>query len=131
MPVTSLIVYTVAAVTALITFLVSLKAFRQFSAFDNPIISICVGLLTFLAMLQLGQKCLSLLIPYQALGLALVVFFLLGLFFRPKSNLRHRKPVSHAGDKRELRNSQTNNFSKQKERHADESSYIRNTGMGL
>ena len=131
MPAIDIIVYTVAAITAVITFLVSLKALRQFSIFSSPVISVCVGLLTFIGMLQLDQECLSLLIPYQALGITLLVFFILWPFLRPKHGLQRRKPMTNCVDKTLSRNHIKKGRRKERRNHVHNNSDIRDTGMGL
>ncbi len=87
-------------IVAVITMLVSAQAFRQFSAFAFPrILAVCVGILCFIALLNSGSGTLSvLLLPYAALGLAIVACLIVvavGRLWsreRPKRSERRNSP---------------------------------------
>lgn len=89
----NIIRYVVATAAGVITLVVSVKALKHFLIFDNPVISICVGLLTFLSFLELGDSWVpAVLIPYQALGLVvLVMFFVYPFLTRKKKDKPHKR----------------------------------------
>lgn len=67
----------IAGIIALIVTIVSFKSLKQCSTLDNPLISICVGILVFMSFRKMGASTLSgILIPYQALGISIVLMVL-------------------------------------------------------
>lgn len=75
-----ILVIGVACFAAYLVYGISEAALKQFSALQLPkIIPLAVSLLTLMAIVELGRGIvLLLLIPYAALGLALVVLYFMG-----------------------------------------------------
>jgi hypothetical protein len=92
----SSLVIIIAALLAVLTTAVSLGVLRNHSTLGNPVISICIGLLSFLGILYLpGDWRKMILIGYAALSLSLLLLMLLaGL----------TKVISWAGQRRFIRN---------------------------
>ena len=67
-----------AGIIGVISAIVSWRVLRQALKIDNPALGICVGALTGLGLAtNMGGNMSVLLIPYEALGLALVLLFLI------------------------------------------------------
>ena len=103
----------VATVVGLITAIVSWRVLRKAMEIDSPALGICVGVLTGLGLASHGGKNMSaLLIPYEALGIAIVVLLFLIPFFKGKKGkdmkplppeLRDEKGISDDPWEREIR----------------------------
>lgn len=91
MELASILTLIVAGIVALLTFIVSLRALKACSVLNNPIISLCVGGLTFIGLTSLPSGWLyGLLIPYVALGLTLVLLLLIRPFLKGKEDCRKK-----------------------------------------
>ena len=75
-------VIVVACFAAYLVYVLTEQAFRKFSAVHSPKpIAFAVSMLTLLAIVELGRGVVVLLLmPYAALGMALVALYLLRLF---------------------------------------------------
>ena len=80
-----------AIAVGILTAVVSSRALRPLAGNSSPAIGIFVGSLTAIGLSNHGGIMSALLIPYEALGLALAVMFLLGPFLRDKKN-EYTKP---------------------------------------
>ena len=85
----------VAGIIAVMTTAVSFRVLKMCPILNNPIISLCVGGLTFMGLISLtGGWVGGLLIPYAALGLTLLLLLLLiGPFLKGKEDRRKKKIV--------------------------------------
>ena len=80
------LVLVLAAVAAVLTTIVSLKALKGNPVLGNPVISVCVGLIAFIGLCEcVGEKGLAAIaIPYVALALCLPITLFLLLFTRTR-----------------------------------------------
>lgn len=86
---TSLIV---AGIIAAMTTAISLRVLKTCPILNNPVISLCVGGLTFIGLIILPSGWIGgLLIPYAALGLTLLLLLLMGPFLKGKEDRRKIK----------------------------------------
>jgi len=71
-----------AGLIAAMTMAVSFRVLKQNKTLDNPIVAICVGLLTFIGLITMpGQWMSAVLILYAALGISIFLILLFSLFF--------------------------------------------------
>ena len=88
-----------AGIIGVITAIVSWWTLRKALKIDSPVLGICVGALTGLGLAtNMGGTMSALLIPYEALGLALVLLFLI-TFFKGKKG-KDMKPLPPKTSKR-------------------------------
>ena len=81
----------VAGIIAAITAAVSFRMLKTCPILNNPVISLCIGGLTFLGLISWPSGVVGgLLIPYAALGLALVLLLLLGFFRKCREERRNK-----------------------------------------
>ena len=94
-----------AGIISVITAIVSWRVLRQALKIDSPVLGICVGALTGLGLAtNMGGTMSALLIPYEALGIAIILMFLMAPFLNrkkdkekkqlppePKNNLREQE----------------------------------------
>lgn len=74
----NLLLLPIAGAASVLTYAVAFQALKNFSAFESPrLIALCIALLSGLGLLSLSNGLITLiLIPYAALGLALLSFAL-------------------------------------------------------
>jgi hypothetical protein len=87
----------VAAIVGLITAIVSWRVLRKAVGIDSPMLGVCVGLLTGIGLASRGGGSMSaLLIPYQALGIAVVVLLFLMPILKGKKgkDMKHLPPAA-------------------------------------
>ena len=75
-----------------LTFVVTRKVSNECPMLGNPVVALCVGGLTALSLGGSGTAG-TLLIPYGALGLTLLFFFLLLPFLKGKESKEKKPPV--------------------------------------
>lgn len=81
-----------AGLLALLTVVISLKALKGNALLGNPVISICVGLIGFIALREYAADALpAIMLPYVALLLCLPLILFLMLFFGKASPSDHGK----------------------------------------
>lgn len=84
----------VAGIIAAMTIAVSFRVLKMCPILNNPVISLCVGGLTFIGLISLPSGWVGgLLIPYATLGLTLVLLLLIGPFLKGKEDRRKKKIV--------------------------------------
>lgn len=77
--------HALAAIVGLMTAVVSWRVLRKHFGMDSPTLSICIGLLTGIGLASHEGGIMSgLLIPYEALGIAIVVMLFLIPFLKGK-----------------------------------------------
>ena len=81
----------IALAVGVLTFVVTRRVSKACPMLDNPVIAFCVAGLTALSLGGSGIAA-GLLIPYGALGLTLLFFFLLLPFLKPKEPGKKGKP---------------------------------------
>jgi hypothetical protein len=83
--------YIVAGIVSLLTLAVSWKALRECPGLDNPVIPFCVAGLCFLGLTTLnGQWITAILLPYAALGLAILLLLLFAAVARRIRDSKNR-----------------------------------------
>ena len=96
----------IAAMTTAVSFLV----LKTCPILNNPVLFLCVGGLTFLGLISWPSGLVGgLLIPYAALGLALVLLLLIGCFRKCREERRNKSEWQERG-----------NLSRDKERGKEE-----------
>ena len=81
-------------IIGVITAIVSWQMLRQALKIDSPVLGICVGALTGLGLAtNMGGTMSALLIPYAALGIAIILMFLMTPFLNRKKD-KEKKPLS-------------------------------------
>ena len=84
----------VAGIIVAMTTAVSLHVLKTCPILSNPVISLCVGVLTFMGLISLPDGWAGgLLIPYAALGLTLLLLLLIGPFLKGKEDRRKKEIV--------------------------------------
>ena len=84
----------VAGLIAAMTMAVSLRVLKTCPILSNPVISLCVGVLTFMGLISLPDGWAGgLLLPYAALGLTLLLLLLIGPFLKGKEDRRKKEIV--------------------------------------
>jgi len=87
----STLTLSVAGIIAAMTMAVSLRVLKICPVLNNPVISLCVGGLTFIGLISLPCGWVGgLLIPYAALGLTLLLLLLIGPFLKGKEDRRNK-----------------------------------------
>ena len=82
-----------AGIIGVITAIVSWRVLRQALKINCPVLGICVGALTGLGLAtNTGGTMSALLIPYEALGIAIVLMFLMAPFLNRKKD-KEKKPL--------------------------------------
>lgn len=77
--------HVLAAIVGLITAIVSWRVLRKHFGMDSPVLGICICLLTGIGLASHGGELMSgLLIPYETLGIAIVVMLFLIPFLKGK-----------------------------------------------
>ena len=77
--------FLVSAIIGMITAIVSYRVLRKELKLDSPLLAMCIGALTGVGLAtQMGGNMSAILIPYEALGIAVVLLFLMMPFFRDK-----------------------------------------------
>lgn len=90
----------VALIVGMITAIVSFRVLRAALGFGNPILGACIGLLTGIGLAGKGGRMSTLLIPYEALGLALVLMLLLVPLLKGKPTNGKKETPAQQGQPR-------------------------------
>ncbi len=86
--------HALAAIVGLVTAVVCWRIMRQYLGVSSPVLGTCVGLLSGIGLLShKGGSMFELLIPYEALGISIVVMIFLLPFLKVKSG-KPQKPSS-------------------------------------
>lgn len=89
----------VTGIIAAMTTAVSFRVLKTCPILNNPVTSLCVGGLTFLGLICWSSGLVGgLLIPYAALGLALVLLLLIGPFLKGKEERRNKSEWQERGN---------------------------------
>lgn len=76
-----------AGIIGVITAIVSWRVLHHALKIDSPVLGICVGALTCLGLAtNMGGTMSALLIPYEALGIAIILIFLMAPFLNRKKD---------------------------------------------
>ncbi|MDD5677089.1 MAG: hypothetical protein PHW60_03735 [Kiritimatiellae bacterium] len=82
-----------AGIIGVITAIVSWRVLRHALKITNPVLGICIGALTGLGLANLGGIMTGLLIPYETLGIVIVLMFLIASLLNRKKD-KKKKPSS-------------------------------------
>lgn len=86
-----------AVVLGLITAVVSCRVLNKEMGIRNPLLGVCVGALAGLGLANQGGNMSALLIPYEALAIAIVMMLFLGPFLKERKDVGE-KPFSSPDD---------------------------------
>ena len=101
------IVVIIAAILAVLTTVISIRALRDNPVLGNPAISILVGLISFIGLCSFAGKALPLIIlPYIALALSLPIVLFLLLFSKSSKESHSDTPDRHSYDSSKRENSE-------------------------